>query len=127
MRLQYSIATAASGVSGLLPLSALGVTWPADNPSPYSLELPLGDGGVRGLGWATTQWHWGFITLAQWNTLRAYCPGKSADVVIRTYDIDDKQSWTNYSGKMIWPTGGMFTAQTMLDFTILFQALVEIP
>jgi hypothetical protein len=28
---------------------------------------------------------------------------------------------------MIWPTGGMFTAGKVIDFTILFQALVEIP
>jgi hypothetical protein len=127
MRYNFSIATSAAGVSGLLPLSALGVPWPADNPLPYSVELPLGDGGVRGLGWQTTQWHWGFLTIAQWNALRVYCPSKSADVVIRTHDVDDKQAWTNYSAKMIWPTGGMFGAQITQDFTLLFQALVEIP
>jgi hypothetical protein len=124
---EYSIATAAAGVGGLATLSSLGVFNPASDPLPYSVELTLGDGSVRGLGWATTRWHWGFVTLAQWNTLRAYCPGKSADVVIRTYSVDDKQTWTNYSAKMIWPTGGMFTAQKVIDFTLQFQALVAIP
>lgn len=127
MRYEYSISTLAAGVSGLLPLSALGIPFPADDPQPYSVELPLGDGGVRGLGWVTTRWHWGFVTVEQWNALRAYCPEKSSDVVIRTYNVNDKRTWTNYSAKMIWPTEGMFTAQTMLDFTILFRALVEIP
>lgn len=127
MSYEYSIATAADGVDELELLSSLGVAWPASDPVPYSVELPLGDGGVRGLGWPETRWHWGFVTAAQWNALRAFCPGKSADVVIRTYDVDDKQTWSNYAAKMIWPTGGVFTTGRMIDFTILFQALVLIP
>lgn len=129
MSFEYKIATAAAGVSGLTLLSALGVTFPASDPSPYSVELPLGSGGVRGLGWATVRWHWGVYTVEEWDALRAYCPEKSADVVIRTLDVDDNQAWTNYSAVMVWPTGRPWFVhgRKAQDLTILFQALVEIP
>lgn len=122
---EYSIATLAGGVAGLTLLSDLtpSVPWPSDDPVPYTVEKMDSDGGVRGLGWPVIQWHWNYLTVPQWNVLRTYCPEKSSDVFIRSFDVDENQEFVNYKCKMVWPTGRPMTVGKVIDFTIIFQAL----
>jgi hypothetical protein len=125
MAYEYAIATLDEGIGGLRTLFELGIPYPADEPLPYSVEIPLGDGGIAGQGWPVVRWHWNIIRVVHWNILRTYCPNKSSNVFIRTYDVNENQQWANYKAKMIFPTSRPFSAGRVVDFTVLFQALEE--
>jgi hypothetical protein len=124
MSYEHSIATYAAGVVGLQTLTVLGITTPLDSFTPYSIELPLGNGGVAGQGWSFCEWHWTVLKMAQRNVLRTYCPGKSSLVYIRT--LDENEVWKNYLARMIWQSGSpSVSASRALDLTIVFRRLIE--
>lgn len=110
-------------VPGLATLGSLGVIWPAHEFLPASEEVIKPNGGSSLVGWIQCTWHWGFITKAEIDILKTFCPGKSAPVYLRTLDDDD--DWVNYFGQMNWPGKITYQNQKAVDFTIIFRALVE--
>ena len=122
MTLQFKIGATAGTVA---LLSSLGVLDPAREFSLYSDEVTLPDGSIKGLGWTQASWHWGFITKAQYDILKTYCPGKSASIAIQT--LDETQAWDVFTGKIIWPSRISVSNSKVIDFTLVFNALVEAP
>jgi hypothetical protein len=105
-------------------LSSLGIVWPAHQFSPGSEDIQLANGGVVTVGWIQSSWHWDYLEKSQYDILRTFCPGKSADITIRT--LNQENIWKNYTGKMIWPTVVTHSNSKVLDFTLNFRALVEV-
>lgn len=88
----------------------------------HSQTITLGDGAVRGLGWATGEWRWGFLSRAQRDKLRTFCTGASATVYVRTRKNDTADAYDYYSAVLVWPTGQEDKqAGKRLDFVAQFQ------
>lgn len=95
--------------------------------SEYSQPIALGSGGIRGAGWATGQWRWGFLSQAQRDQLRTFCTGMSEEVYVRTRKNDTSDAYEYYSGVLAWPVGEEEKhAGRRLDFVLAFQTLVEV-
>lgn len=106
----------------------LGLPAPRGYPfANYSQPITLGDGSVRGAGWKTVDWTWDFLSRAHRDILRAYCPGASAEVVIRTRTVDSADSYAYYRAQMIWPQAEDPQAGRRLDFTLKFQRMTIWP
>lgn len=99
------------------PLSA-----PKSTFLPYSQLLNLGEGTVRGSGWATATWRFGFLTQSQRNQLRTFCTSASASVYIKTRKNDTSDAYEVYTAVMIWPEENK-DAGKRLDFVLAFQNL----
>lgn len=123
----YSYEIAASGGS---PTNVESLTTPLTAPKstfhPYSQMIPLGDGTVRGSGWPTAEWRWGFLSRAQRDQLRQFCTGASAAVEIRTKTMDSADSYKYFHAVMVWPVESEERdAGRRIDFVVRFQKLVE--
>jgi hypothetical protein len=100
---------------------------PRSNFVDYSRVILLGDGTLRGAGWATGEWRWGYMSQAQRNQLRTFCTGASAAVYVRTRENDTSDAYQYYTATMIWPTDGEEKAHgKRLDFVAVFQNMVEL-
>jgi len=107
------------------------LTTPVDPPKStfeqYSDAVDLGDSTVRGLGYPVATWRWGFIPQDQYDQLRTYCSGKSAEVYIVT--VEDDGTYTKYSCVMIWPDMSQVEKQSKdgefkyMDFVLTFRHL----
>lgn len=86
-------------------------------------DIEIGSGHTRGAGYATATWLWGYMTLAQRDALRAFCPNASADVCIRTRDGDDQFDY--YTGIIHWPKEEEIFSGMILDLEIRFTHLVK--
>jgi hypothetical protein len=127
----YMISAGSSGSGALVNVENLST--PVDPPKglfhPYSQMLQLGDGTVRGGGWATATWSWKIITVAQRDQLRTFCPGASAVVYIQTRTMDSTDSYGIYQAVMVWPITtedrdiGQYRPRP--DFEIKFQRLTQ--
>jgi hypothetical protein len=108
---------------GMTNLEALAtkVTPPAWTYQVYSEEVELGDGSMLGSGWPTAEWHWGFIKKAEKEMLRTFCPGKSAEVYIKTYKPD--RTSAVFKAIMVWPQAEDDYAERTLSFVITFRRL----
>jgi hypothetical protein len=129
----FQIAPYASGTAGLVTLASILI------PNPFPVyktgvnSIKLGDNSARTLGAPVVIWQWGFITQAQRDILRAYCPGASAQVYIITPTTENVSSVPNasqrYQGVMIWPapnTPEAPQAGRRLEFAIQFRQLVSV-
>ena len=121
-----------SGSSTNLELMPTPVSPPKSTFRPYSKQLILGDGTVRGGGWATATWTWEIITTPERDQLRTYCPGQSAIVNVTTRIMDNSDSYQTFTGTMVWPIDkeerdmpsvGLHTRK---DFVINFQNLIAV-
>ncbi len=93
---------------------------------PYSQMIGLGDGTVRGAGWPTAEWRWGYLTQAQRDQLRTFCTGASSNVYIRTRIMDTADSYAYFQAVMVWPIESEERdASRRIDFAITFQKLVQ--
>lgn len=125
---------AITGVSMKNPEDELGLTSEEKPSAPntndgfleYTQPIDLANGSVRGAGWATAEWKFGFITRAMREALRDFCPGASSEVYIRTRVYDNEDEYRYYSAIMVWPVPEKRDAGTRLDFVIRFRALVQI-
>ena len=95
---EYAIGTTASNMEYLFKLDIIP---PLSNFKPYNQAVELGDGSIKGMGWQVAEWYWSFVSEEQRDLLKAYCPGLSAEVFIRT--LDDALDWRDYRALMIWP------------------------
>jgi len=84
---------------------------------PFTVLAPAHDALVYGHGFEATALHWGFISQAQRNTLKSYCPGKSAVVFMRVRD-DDWQ-WVYIKAHMIWQEEQPPNNGYILDFSVV--------
>jgi len=119
----YQIGTTYGGLTNLESLTT-PVAPPKSSFIPYSQSLALGSGSVRGGGWATAIWSWGFLTQAQRNQLRTFCTGKSASVYINTRKNDTSDAYQVYTAVMVWPDEEIKDHGFRTDFQIVFQKCV---
>lgn len=118
---EYSLGTSHATLVNLESMSP-SVFAPRHTPPVYSAPTQLGSLGVASLGYLKATWHWDFLTLAQYNKLRTYCTGLSADVYIKTKNASGTYSY--YTAKMIWPQEEPERfAERVLDITIEFRNL----
>jgi len=111
---------------GMVNVQALAVPLPAPKSSykRFATLVGLGDLSARGYGNPSSTWRWGFLTLAQRDQLKVFCPGASAQVYIRTKKRDATEAWANFLCWMIWPEEEEVQAGDVLDVTILFRGMV---
>ena len=119
----YEIGASYGAMANLEDLTA-----PVDPPKssfwPYSKYVDLGNGLVRGAGFARAEWRWGFMTQAQRNQLRTFCTGASAAVYIKTRKNDSSDAYQVYTAVMVWPDEEAKENTRRLDLVIEFRALV---
>jgi hypothetical protein len=126
----YELGFTTSGSSTNLELMTVPVSPPKSTYHPYSKQLILGDGSVRGGGWPTATWSWDVITTTERDQLRLYCTGQSSTVKVRTRTMDTSDSYQTFTGTMIWPIdkeerdGPSMGVHTRKDFVLTFQNLV---
>lgn len=94
---------------------------PASDFQPYSKPTALGDGTVRGLGWTTALWKWGWLTQAQRNALKALCAGVSVETFIATRNSDG--AFKVYRAVLVWPDREDHYGGKVLNFTLQFRKL----
>ena len=90
----------------------------------YTEPIELGSGAIRGAGFPSVIWRWGFLTQEQRDALRTYCPGASANVYIKTSGVDSADAYGIYSAVMVWPEEEDRQASRRTDFAIEFRRLV---
>lgn len=83
----------------------------------------MGDATVEGNGWSESEWHYDYLTLAQYTALAAYKTGKTTKLYIRTRKVGN--SYATFLANMIWPERERWSNNCVLDFNIRFIALVE--
>ena len=122
----YKIGTNTTSLTDLESLATTSVPYPRSVFKPYSEQIPLNSGGVRGAGAPTVEWQWGFLTQAQRDKLRTYCTGASATVYIETKTVDSADTYATYSGDVVWPEQEERETGRRLDFVLVFKNLVAV-
>jgi hypothetical protein len=117
------IGTQAGGTGGMVTLKSLGIPAPLMDFQEFSQENILGDATVEGNGWSISEWHWGYLTAAQYNALVAFKTGKSTPVY--TCDRKTGNAYANFLSNMVWPERERWENICVVDFTIRFIAMVE--
>ncbi|HMW87550.1 MAG TPA: hypothetical protein PKD65_16115 [Nitrospira sp.] len=95
---------------------------PYCDPAPAVGAITLGDGSERYIGLPIVTWHWGFLTAAQRDVLKTYCPEKSAEIAIRSLQQDG--TYADFTCIMIWPQREVRQAGRILDFNLEFRQMV---
>ena len=92
-------------------------------------SIKLADGTLRGKGFPQASWHYGYLTPAQYNALRAFVASTSAEIFIAT--LNNSRAFVRYSGVMVMPdrfvirnTESQYRG-SYVDVTIEFNRLVE--
>ncbi len=107
--------------------SSIPVPAPKSTFTPYADEQALVSGLVRGVGYPTATWTWGVLTRQERDALRAFCPGKSARIYIRTKTMDSADSYHTYQAVMVWATQEEERdTQRRLEFKVDFKSMVLI-
>lgn len=120
----YEIGTTYVGMENLGDLT-VPVPAPKGDFVDYSRRVDLGDGTVRGLGFAVGYWRWNNgLTRAQRDQLKAFCSGASASVYIRTRKNDSEDAYSYYTAVMVWPQEEDREWGWRKDFTIEFRNCV---
>jgi len=117
------IGTQAGGVGGMVTLASLELPSPLMDFQEFSQEILLGDATIDGHGWSVSEWHYGYLTAAQYNALVAYKTDKTTRVYIRTRK--DGNTYANFLANMIWPERERWENSCIVDFTIRFIAMIE--
>lgn len=100
---------------------------PKSTYSPGVEKVHLGSGKFRWLGSPVAEWRWGFLTQAQRDQLRTFCPGTSSIVYIQTrvndQSGDPPSDYQIFQAVMEWPNEDK-DAGRRLDFVIRFTSLI---
>jgi hypothetical protein len=67
-------------------------------PINHSEHFDLGDRKRLATGWKTQVWHWGFLSSAMWEALRAY-----ANTTVYVKTIGNAGTAEYYTATLIWP------------------------
>jgi hypothetical protein len=120
-------------LGGLATLQSIGVVNPHPIWSPAVSVAKLGDGSAALRGSPFVVWGWGFISAAERDILKSYCPALSSSVYIYTPTTENSGGVQNvskrYQGIMIWPSPEKpEDPQTgrRLEFSIVIRQLIEI-
>lgn len=97
---RYAIGTTENN---LVTLRSMGIKPPLQTFKPYTTLDETASGDLVGQGWAQDDWEFGFISDTHRALLRAYCPGASAEVYVKTLDTSiATPAWKIYRAKMRW-------------------------
>lgn len=120
----------ATTLGGLTTLYALGITNPFPIYKPGVQAIKLGDNSARTLGSPLLEWHWGFLSQSQRDTLRTYIPGASAPLYIITPTTEniagDPNAAQTYFCQAWWPAPNTPEAPQngrRLEFVLTFKQL----
>lgn len=122
--MSYEFSISATDEAGLELLSEVGVTWPKVTFQESAQVQRLVNGHSKDFGRPIAIWQWGIINATMRDILRTYCPGRSSDVVIRTWDSE--LDYVNYQAIMNWPNTADRQSGRQLGLVIAFTNLVEI-
>jgi len=112
-------------LGGMTNLESLGtpVPLPQIDYMPFARVVNLGSGGTRGVGSPVVTWTFQLLSLAEYNQLRVFCSGASAEIYIRT--LIDNDTYGNFQAKMIIPNDGQNRwFGNRKNFVITFRNLV---
>jgi hypothetical protein len=125
-RYDYEIGLTAGSMVNLADLGAApGVSYPKSSPMFFAQTTTLADNTERGIGLPVTVWHWTVLPQEMRDQLRAFCPGASATVYIRTRALDANSTFHIYQAVMVWPSQSeIYDARYRTDFTIEFRQMV---
>lgn len=107
----------------MVTLQSLGIPAPLSDFLEFSQEDIAGDATVQGNGWSEMEYHWGYLTQAQYNALSAYRTGKTTRLYIR--GRKRANTYANFLVNMVWPERENWSNNCVLDFALRFIALVE--
>jgi len=123
----------AYAVYALSPLTTNAIPMPKGLYNPYSQLLDLGDGSMRGGGWPTAEWHWGFLTRPQRQALANFLPvnapaqgNPGVFVRLRTSVNENNDVFVTFKGQMLWPYPEVRDTQRRPNFVLKFRALVDL-
>jgi hypothetical protein len=105
-------------------LASIGLINPQSDFFEYVESVELANGKTRGFGLPYVEWHFGYMTAAQYDVLRGYCAGSSVDIYIDTPDKNN--DFKRFSGKLKLPQMFSVRAGRRLDVPIKITHLVEI-
>lgn len=126
----FMIGPLTSGSAGMVNLEVTGDTNDYTAPhyvfKPYTKQITLGDGTVRGAGWTYAEWTWDVISQIQREWLRTFCTGQSSEVMIQMPTMDAIDSDKIFSAVMIWPIDSeQHDAHRRMQFVIKFQRMIQ--
>lgn len=122
MATDFQIGTTLGGIANLSALST-PVTNPKAEFTEYADTVRLGSGKLFGKGFPQATWYYGFLPEDEYDQLRTFCPGASADVFIAT--LTNSNSYTVYSAIMSMPLTYQIRAGRYVDVEIKFTHLVD--
>lgn len=117
------IGTFAGGVGGLVTLASLDLPSPLMDFLEASQEDVVGDATIEANGWAEAEWHYDYLTAAQYAALAAYKTAKTTQLYIRTRK--NANAYGSFLANMVWPERERWSNNCVLDFNIRFIFLVE--
>lgn len=109
--------------AGMQPLTTLGIPGVQSDFSDYAKSATIQDGNTRALGFPQAVWYCGYLTSAQFDVIRAICPGASANVYIATMNND--REFVRYSAIMKLPEKYEIRNNIPKDFEITFTHLID--
>lgn len=122
----YQIGTALGTMTNLETIfaSTRGIYTAKADPVDYSQPTRLGDGSLKGNGWLETTWHFDYLSLTNYNLLKAYCPALSSNVYIKTRN--NAGTFAIYTATMLWPEKEpeRGSSSIVMDISIKFIKLV---
>lgn len=118
-----------STLGSIATLVSLGAIEPEAQFIDYPDSIKLADGTLRGRGFPQASWHYGYLTPAQYDALRAFVTLASSEIFIAT--LNNNREFARYSGVMVIPDRFVIrntnseTRGSYVDVTIEFNRLVE--
>ena len=116
----FQISTSTSGYTNIKTLAPTAKE-PEWSYKLYTSEELLGDLTVRGMGYPVAEWHFGYLTQADYDAFRAFCAGKSAAVYVVTKT--DANTYGTYTANMIWPENVRWQNGKAIDITFKFMKM----
>lgn len=121
---EFEIGSTLMGMTNLESLST-PVPLPQFDYVPFARVVNKGNGGTRGIGFPVATWIFGILSIDEYNQLRTFCPGASAEVYIRTRVDDD--SYADFQAKLVWPNDGQGRwFGNRKNFILTFRNLVAV-
>jgi hypothetical protein len=115
-------------LEGLTNIESLAVPLPEPKSTyqPYSRLVIKGNGAAQGVGAPVASWTFALLSITEYNQLRTFCPGASAEIYIHTKKDDD--TFADFSCTMIVPNDPQDRWYAVRkNYTVTFRNLVLIP
>ena len=118
----YKIGTSAATLTELSSLT-VPLKDPRATYQPYSQQIRLGSGKIRGIGFPVVSWRWGFLTQSQRDQLREYVENASEELYIETEFVDNSDAFVIAQVVATWPMVEERDTTRRLDFVMDFMVL----